>query len=86
MTDFDGRAYCVDAEEYLLTEGELRGLAESPGSWSRPLAREVLNLRARVAQMEYDLRRLSRYDVFLLEHYGIGECEWNEFLEWEAQQ
>jgi hypothetical protein len=45
-------------DEYVLSDEELRQVAEMPGRWSRPLAGEVLSLRARVAELEAETASL----------------------------
>ncbi|MBF6399761.1 hypothetical protein IU438_28745 [Nocardia cyriacigeorgica] len=49
---FDPRAYCSDDEEYRLTDAQLAVAAIAPGRWTRPLVREVIDLRARVTELE----------------------------------
>lgn len=57
MPDFDDRAYCDAADEYRLSDDGLRRVADTPGRWMAPLAREALALRARVAGLEAETKR-----------------------------
>ncbi|MFE2996852.1 hypothetical protein ACFXG4_17775 [Nocardia sp. NPDC059246] len=58
---FDDRAYCVETDEYRITDEWLRVLATSAGRWSRSLAREVLDLRVRVAERDRLAAELAVY-------------------------
>lgn len=56
---FDPTAYCVYPGERRLNDEEIRRVAEVPGTWSPPLAREVLALRARLAELDGFVRGLA---------------------------
>ncbi|WP_433716866.1 hypothetical protein ACQP2U_43770 (plasmid) [Nocardia sp. CA-084685] len=58
-------------EFHRLTDAELRSIAETPGTWSRPLAQEVIALRARVTELEASARRLP-VGFIVAERYRDG--------------
>lgn len=54
MPETEQPVYTTDPgnEEHHLTDAELRTLVATPGRWSQPLAREVLELRASLAAIK----------------------------------
>jgi hypothetical protein len=82
MSDNEIRGHWADEYPNPLPDDLLRGVADNPGTWSKPMALELIAARARIAELEAESTQQVRYDVWLKCNYGINDSVYNEFLEW----